>query len=232
MFIDSSGNIIIDAVLTDVGRKLLSNNDGSFTIAKFACGDDEINYEIIKKYGKTIGGQKIEVNTPVFEGLTNSSQAQKYKLVSVLNQNLLRIPSISLTSSDINSDILTIGRNKKSTSIRISQIIQEDNTIENDFVDRVFSIEMSNMFLEIPGFAPSVDSSQKARYKLVALQTKNRFLGSELEFSIRTKTITDANFQVYGNFSNKNIITTIIKITGLNSGAVKEFKVNIDKTRS
>ena len=43
-FQDNSGDIILDVVLTDEGRKRLAKADGSFEIVKFACGDDEINY--------------------------------------------------------------------------------------------------------------------------------------------------------------------------------------------
>ena len=41
-FQDNSGDIILDVVLTDEGRKRLAKADGSFEIVKFACGDDEI----------------------------------------------------------------------------------------------------------------------------------------------------------------------------------------------
>ena len=40
-FLDNSGDIILDAVLTDHGRKILSRGDGSFQITKFALGDEE-----------------------------------------------------------------------------------------------------------------------------------------------------------------------------------------------
>ena len=43
-FLDNSGDIILDAVLTDTGRKRLAQGDGSFKITKFALGDDEIDY--------------------------------------------------------------------------------------------------------------------------------------------------------------------------------------------
>ena len=43
-FLDNSGDIILDAVLTDLGRKKMA--DGDFRIAKFALGDDEIDYSL------------------------------------------------------------------------------------------------------------------------------------------------------------------------------------------
>ena len=45
-FLDNSGDIILDVVLTDHGRKELSKGDGSFKITKFALGDEEIDYTL------------------------------------------------------------------------------------------------------------------------------------------------------------------------------------------
>ena len=45
-FLDNSGDIILDAVLTDYGRELLARGDGSFNITQFALGDAEIDYSL------------------------------------------------------------------------------------------------------------------------------------------------------------------------------------------
>lgn len=93
-----TNNIILDAVLTDTGRKFLSQNNQSFKISKFALGDDEVDYGIIQKYGRTVGKEKIEKNTPIFEALTNGSLAQKYRCVSVSDPNLVFLPTIELVA--------------------------------------------------------------------------------------------------------------------------------------
>ena len=46
-FLDNSGDIILDAVLTSEGRRRLARGDGSFSIVKFALGDDEIDYTLL-----------------------------------------------------------------------------------------------------------------------------------------------------------------------------------------
>ena len=48
-FLDNSGDIILDVVLTDLGRQRLAKGDGSFNITKFALGDDEIDYSLYDK---------------------------------------------------------------------------------------------------------------------------------------------------------------------------------------
>ena len=58
-FLDhSTNNIIVDAVLTDLGRQSLAKNDGSFQIFQFALGDDEVDYGVIQQFGRTVGREK------------------------------------------------------------------------------------------------------------------------------------------------------------------------------
>jgi hypothetical protein len=38
--------VTVDAILTDTGRQLLAQNDGSFRITQFALADDEIDYTL------------------------------------------------------------------------------------------------------------------------------------------------------------------------------------------
>ena len=97
-FLDNSGDIILDAVLTDTGRMRLARGDGSFRIAKFAFGDDEINYENYNSnhssgsayYDLTI------LQTPILEAFTNNTSTMKSKLLTVARQDLLYLPVIRL----------------------------------------------------------------------------------------------------------------------------------------
>ena len=43
---------VLDAVLTKKGRELLSRGEQAFNVTKFALSDDEVDYSIIKKYGR------------------------------------------------------------------------------------------------------------------------------------------------------------------------------------
>ena len=131
-FLDhSTNNIILDAVLTDTGRKFLARNDGSFSIVKFALGDDEVDYSIIEKYGRTVGKEKVEKNTPVLEALTNGNQALKYKLVSLSNPNLIRLPGLELSGEGVSGTTITMGRNSNTTrTITVTQVIENEDSID------------------------------------------------------------------------------------------------------
>ncbi len=72
-FLDNTGDIILDAVLTDYGRQLLAKGDGSFNIVKFALGDDEIDYSKWDSTAvTTLKDQKILL-TPIMEAFTNNA---------------------------------------------------------------------------------------------------------------------------------------------------------------
>ena len=90
-FLDNSGDIILDAVLTDTGRLRLAQGDGSFKITKFALGDDEINYgNYNKDHASGSAYYDLEIlQTPVLEAFTNNTSMLKSKLVSINKNNLL-----------------------------------------------------------------------------------------------------------------------------------------------
>ena len=103
-FLDNSGDIILDAVLTDTGRMRLAKGDGTFRIAKFALGDDEINYGSYNKdHASGSAYFDLEVlQTPVLEAFTNNTSTMKSKLISIPRTNLLYLPILKLENTDTN----------------------------------------------------------------------------------------------------------------------------------
>jgi len=229
-----SNSIILDAVLTDYGRQALAKNDGSFSVVKFAVGDDEVDYSIIRKFGRTVGKEKIEKNTPIFEALTNQSYAQKFRLVSVSNPNLLRLVSLSLTGEgvDTTNRLVTIGNTTtKRRNLSISQTIANESSIDVELRDQSFIVELSNQFLQIVGATPvSISSQRRASYILTRDAGETSVGGSRLSMTLGSKAITESEFQIYGAQANKNLISTFVRISGVSSGAVLEFECQILRT--
>ena len=99
-FLDNSGDIILDAVLTEAGRRRLAQGDGSFRIAKWAAADDEINYA--QYDGNDVRGSAffdIQImQTPIFEA-TTSPHGLKYPLLSISNTNLLYLPVLKIDNT-------------------------------------------------------------------------------------------------------------------------------------
>jgi hypothetical protein len=99
-FLDNSGDIILDAVLTDTGRYRLAKGDGSFRIAKFALADDEINYELFNKtHSSGSAYYDLEIlQTPCLEAFTNNMSSIKHRLISLPRTNLLYLPIIKVNA--------------------------------------------------------------------------------------------------------------------------------------
>ena len=97
-FLDNSGDIILDAVLTDTGRMRMAKGDGSFKIVKFALGDDEINYTLYNKdHASGSAYYDLEVlQTPVLESFTDNAASMKSRLISIPRTNLLYLPVLKL----------------------------------------------------------------------------------------------------------------------------------------
>lgn len=89
--------VTIDAILTDTGRQLLAQNDGSFRITQFALADDEIDYTLYNPNhpsGSAYYGQAIE-NMPLLEAFPQATQVMKYKLVT-LPRGTAKMPILDL----------------------------------------------------------------------------------------------------------------------------------------
>ena len=97
-FLDNSGDIILDAVLTDTGRFRLAKGDGSFKISKFALGDDEINYGTYNSsHASGSAYYDLEIlQTPVMEAFTNNTSSMKSKLLTIARNNILYLPVLKM----------------------------------------------------------------------------------------------------------------------------------------
>lgn len=97
-FLDNSGDIILDAVLTDAGRKRLARGDGTFKVSKYSFGDDEIDYSSYNpdhEDGSAYYDLEI-LQTPILEAFTNNRSSLKSRLITVTNNNLLYLPEMIL----------------------------------------------------------------------------------------------------------------------------------------
>jgi hypothetical protein len=101
-FLDNSGDIILDAVLTDTGRLRLAQGNGNFKISYFAFGDDEINYNLYNKNHPS-GSAYYDLDilqTPIFEAFTNNASTVKYPLLTNQRTDLLYLPSLLINTLD------------------------------------------------------------------------------------------------------------------------------------
>ena len=97
-FLDNSGDIILDAVLTDLGRYRLAQGNSMFNVSSFALFDDEINYELYD-YDHASGSAYYDLEimqTPILEAFSNNASYGRSKLVSIPRTDLLYLPVLKL----------------------------------------------------------------------------------------------------------------------------------------
>ncbi len=237
-FLDhSTNNIIVDAVLTDAGRRALARNRGDFQIAQFAFGDDEIDYDLIKQYGRTVGKEKIEKNTPIMEALTAGSLALKHKLVSIDNEFVTHFPQMTMrtnNTTDLASNGTTFRRFGTGTD-RTKTITVEVKAaagtpeIDEQLIDSSFRVEINNLFLTIDNNSPDVIYTDNISVYEINAEAASADVAAEGVFSLSLKGITDTTFNLYST-SGGSTIQTHVKITGINSGLSKSFPVTITQT--
>lgn len=104
-YLENDGDLLIDCVLTDLGRKRLA--EGTFNVAKFALGDDEINYALYQNGNHPDGAHPSGsayydlqiLQTPVFEAFTNNTSVMQSKLMTLNSSDVLYLPVIKLNEA-------------------------------------------------------------------------------------------------------------------------------------
>jgi hypothetical protein len=229
-FLDhSTNNIIIDAVLTDYGRRLLADGSGDFVIASFSLADDEVDYGMITKFGRTVGKEKITKNTPIFEAQTKGSSAVKHRMITLPNPAITRIPTIKFSDAGIEaSGVVPFVRRNGSyqpLSVRMTQTVAGDATLNPDgLTDSLFTIFVNSRFMSVDG---GVALSEEPVSRIAAF-SKNSSSAGEVNFTLRAKQITNETFTQFGIVSGAaTVITTPVTIVGNQTGLRKDFKVTL-----
>lgn len=224
-----TSNIYLDAVITDLGRQKLAQ--GNFNIVKFALGDDEVDYSMIVKYGRTVGMEKIEKNTPVFEASMNNKLALVHPLVSIPDPDRYTMPKLAITAtSGLTGTTLALGSGatNKQTVI-VQQTLTGGEQIPQELVDNQFMIVCDDRFLRILGSTPTVDRNRQALYIVTRDGSLSSQGGATVSIPVNVKSITDAQFLMFGQPTDKTVIRTVVRVTGMSTGTVVEFVAQITK---
>jgi len=237
-FLDhSTNNIIIDAVLTDEGRRLLAKNDGSFRISMFSLGDDEVDYGIIQKFGRAVGKEKISKNTPVFEAQTKKELAIKHRLLTLPDQTITHLPVLEISGfTDAASNTLAFSpaANARSRTLTITQTMagNVDSSVPDGLADTTFSVLIPDRFLTLTstaGFVSLTPNSRIATYKVNAQRVNG---GASLALDIRMRDGLDPTvFSIFGTkSSNRQTIQSVVSVVGDQSGVRVDFNVQVNQT--
>lgn len=232
-FIDKSGETIVDAVITDIGREKLARNDGSFRIVGYRFADDEIDYSL---FNATTGSAFMDeeiLETPLFEANVNEAVNLNYPLMSISNPNLKYLPSLATDNTSI-----SIGEEKglsAGTSVRFFQSTNQNaKIVPVEIQDSGFRIEVIHELLQLENEAPLDITPYGTAIYIVqrdaALIQSSQ--GSQVTFKLRPQSLSATTwntFGVSGSAGAKRTISTKVKATGVQSGLSSQISVTIQE---
>ena len=231
-FLDhSTNNITLDAVLTREGRRQLAL--GTLDVDGFALSDDEVDYSIITQYGRTVGKEKIEKNTPVFEALTNGSNALKHKLLTVTNnqfQNTFFLPLGSFEGS-VSNDVLALRTNNQTTNSVIYRLtMNNDDTIPAQFQGGFFTVILNTNLLSLGGGTPDFTLADGTGVYDSVTVTSNTNTAQEININLNVVSALEnlTTFNLYKT-SSDSFVRTFVKFVHNSSGVSKILEVQISR---
>jgi hypothetical protein len=210
--------VTVDAILTDVGRQLLAQQNGQFRITQFALADDEIDYTLYNPNnpsGSAYYGQAIE-NMPLLEAFPQANQTMKYKLVT-LPRGTAKLPILNLNTSNIimpQSGIYTL------TPQTLNYL--GANTYEpSGYSATISDVRLMSTFEGVGINTPAVTALN------VANQTTT--IGTSVSKTVVGTTINMRATTVNTLFGTNNTLQATLTVVGRDSGARLTIPVTVTK---
>jgi hypothetical protein len=210
--------VTVDAILTDVGRQLLAQQNGQFQITQFALADDEIDYTLYNPNhpsGSAYYGQAID-NMPLLEAFPQANQVMKYKLVT-LPRGTAKMPILDV---GYNSIILKQGASLAITPQTLNY--QGGNTYEaSGYSATISDIRLFSNFQGVGINTPAVTALN------VANQTTT--IGTSVSKTVVGSTINMTATTINTLFSTQTQLQATLTIEGRDSGARLTIPVTVIK---
>jgi len=197
--------IQIEAILTRKGKELLSKNNGTFLISKFALSDDGVDYNLYNENTTDeLKGLLIE-NSPVLEPVADETEVMKNKLIT-LPIGTTRMPMLSIGQTSI---VL----NASQHHIITPTIVNFSNA--NDVFGYTATIDDNSVAELIP-------------YSSLTIGTTNISTDTNSYYSSESKTVIGQQFEIIGRNLLEDKNTKII-IQGNETGGQVEIALTVKK---
>ena len=235
-FLDhSTNNILIDAVLTDYGRQLLAENQGAFKIAFFSLADDEVDYTIIRKFGRTVGKEKISKNTPIYEAQTLASTAMKHRLITLSDPIISQLPKMVIVANDSvdATGLVTMDSTTASLTLGLEQKTVGSTEVPAGMSDTTYTVRLNDRFLGLTGTNQNLIGvepySKVASYQVTA-EPAGLLNVSSVNINLSKKSPGAAAYTQFGDYNtNGTQVTTVMSVIGDQSGLRKDLKVVVHR---
>ena len=212
--------VTVDAILTDVGRQLLAQQNGQFQITQFSLADDEIDYTLYNPTnpsGSAYYGQAIE-NMPLLEAFPQATQTMKYKLVT-LPRGTAKLPILDIGYSSI---ILKQGASLAITPQTLNYLC--GNTYETaGYTATISDIRLFNTFEGVGINTPAVTA--------LNLANQTTTIGTSVSRTVVGSTINMTATTINTLFNTQTQLQCTLTIEGRDSGAFITIPVTVTKVQ-
>ena len=210
--------VTVDAILTDVGRQLLAQQNGQFQITQFALADDEIDYTLYNPThpsGSAYYGQAI-ANMPLLEAFPQATQTMKYKLIT-LPRGTAKLPILALGYSTI---ILKQGASLAITPQTLNYL-GGDTYETSGYTATISDVRLMSTFEGVGITTPTV----------TALNTANQTttIGTSVSRTVVGSTINLRATTVNNLFGTQTRLNATLTVEGRDSGARVTIPITVTK---
>ena len=204
----SNTSVIVDAILTDKGRQLLAQNDGSFQITQFSLSDDEVNYTLYNPNhpsGSAFYGEAIE-NMPIIQAFPESQEIMKYKLIT-LPRGTAKLPTLSI---GYNTIILKQGASLSITPQTLNYLGATSTFEQSGYVATIGDVRTTSAFNGV-----GINTTQATALNATGVTT----VGTNVSKTVIGTTINITATTVNTLFGSNTTLYTTLTVVGRDSGA-------------
>lgn len=230
----STSTVVIDAVLTDLGRQFIARGDGSFSITKWTVSDDEIDYTLWNP--NNAGAEDAAIlATPILEGFINESFALKYPMMSCDIPNLKYLPKIVSEPTSVTKYYRDSIKNSFVITVTQKMITNDVASIPSQIWDPSFIVQVDDDLL----ICDKIDLVNISAYNIASyiVPTSSTTITNINSCNVyfRSREITEEQWITYANsgtVSPNRQITTLVRFTGTTSGLHTTATVTLTESSS
>ena len=201
-------SVVIDAILTDKGRQLLAQNDGSFQITQFSLSDDEVDYTLYNPNhpsGSAFYGEAIE-NMPIIQAFPEANEIMKYKLIT-LPRGTAKLPVVTVGYSTI---ILKQGSSLSLTPQTLNYLGATSTYEQSGYVATIGDVRTMSAFNGV-----GINTANATALNATGVTT----VGTNVSKTVIGTTINLTATTVNTLFGTNTTLYTTLTIVGRDSGA-------------
>ncbi len=209
-------SVVVDAILTNTGRQLLAQNDGSFQITQFSLSDDEVDYTLYnpnQPSGSAFYGEAIE-NMPIIQAFPESNEIMKYKLIT-LPRGTAKLPVVNL---GYNTIVIKQGASLSITPQTLNYLGATSTFEQSGYVATIGDVRTTSAFNGVGINTPNATALNATGTVTIGTNVSKTVIGTSINLTATT---------VNTLFGTNTVLYTTLTVIGRDSGARIQIPVQV-----